>query len=79
MASGVAVTHNEPLWAGFPGVGRRAFSLDGKSYQELGEDVPLRFSQWKGSRVALFCYGSGGGHVDIDEVHYACRDRQAGR
>ncbi len=60
-------------------VGRRAFSLDGKSYQELGEDVPLRFSQWKGSRVALFCYGSGGGHVDIDEVHYACRDRQAGR
>lgn len=57
---------------------RYAYSLDGgKTFTDLGEAAPLRFSWWKGARPALFTYGDpahaeGGlakqGHADFDWV-----------
>ncbi len=41
------------------------YSFDGQAYHELGPKVLLQFSQWKGARAALFCYGSSGGAADF--------------
>ncbi|PTX95822.1 glycoside hydrolase 43 family protein [Opitutus sp. ER46] len=51
-------------------VGRLAYSLDGSTWTELGAPVTLKFGQWKGARVTLYCYGAGDGHADIGEVRY---------
>jgi len=45
---------------------RLAYSTDGKTFNDTGLEVKLRFSQWKGARLALFCYGPGGGAADFD-------------
>ncbi len=52
--------------------GRLHYSFDGEKFETLETPVTLRFSQWKGARVALFCFGDGGGYVDIDSVDYRC-------
>ena len=52
---------------------RFSYSVDGKTYYDLGDPVLLaKFSWWKGSRPGLFTYGaSDGGWVDINWVHVA--------
>jgi len=51
-----------------------SYSIDGRSYQTLGAEVPIAFSFWKGSRPALFAYKTSaagqGGFVDFDWAHY---------
>jgi beta-xylosidase len=52
-----------------------SYSLDeGKSFQQAGPVVGLKFSWWKGSRPALFAYATEqqdeAGHVDFDWAHY---------
>ncbi|SNT38293.1 Beta-xylosidase [Granulicella rosea] len=57
-----------------------SYSLDdGKSFQPLGEPMPIAFSWWKGSRPALFAWttaaGGDAGHVDFDWAHYQKADQ----
>ncbi len=47
-----------------------SFSTDGANFQAIGAAVTLKFSQWKGARAAIFCYGEGGGVADFDEFNY---------
>ena len=53
------------------------YSLDeGKSFHQLGEQLPISFSWWKGSRPSIFAYsseGADGAYVDIDWAHYTAR------
>jgi len=35
------------------------YSLDGKNYVQAGPPVKLKFANWKGARVGLFCYQQG--------------------
>lgn len=49
---------------------RLKYSLDGEAFVDTGMQVRLKFSQWKGARYALYCYGSGGGAADFDEVRF---------
>jgi beta-xylosidase/dienelactone hydrolase len=49
---------------------RLLYSLDGAHYVDTALRVQLRFGQWKGARVGLFCYGNGGGGVDVDYFRY---------
>lgn len=46
--------------------GRLLYSADGRSYTDTGLEVLLKFSQWKGARVAVFCFGEGEGCADFD-------------
>jgi beta-xylosidase len=50
--------------------GRLSCSLDGTTFTDTGLDITLKFSQWKGARFALFCYGDGGGAADFDWFHF---------
>jgi beta-xylosidase len=45
------------------------FSLDGKAFTDTGAKVQLKFSQWKGARFGVFCFGSSG-TVDVDYIRY---------
>ncbi len=47
-----------------------SYSVDGTTYVDTGLDVTLTFSQWKGARLALFCYGEGGGAADFDYFRF---------
>ncbi len=47
-----------------------SYSLDGTTFTDTGLEVKLKFSQWKGARFALLCYGAGGGAADFDYLHY---------
>ena len=53
-----------------------AFSLDGTTYQPLGEKAQLYFDWWKGSKFALFCYTTDRardnphGYADFGWFHY---------
>lgn len=60
-----------------------SYSLDdGRSFHQLGAEVPIAFSFWKGSRPALFAYKVSADHsasvpdsdhdgwIDFDSVHY---------
>jgi beta-xylosidase len=50
---------------------RFAYSLDGgRSFQSIGQPLPIRFAWWKGGRPALFSFtrGKPGGSVDVDWV-----------
>ena len=49
---------------------RLAYSLDGVTYTDTGAAIPLKSGQWKGARVALFCYGDGAGAADFDFLQY---------
>ena len=49
---------------------RLLYSLDGKTYVDTGTQFHLFFKHWKGSRIAIFSYGPGGGSVDFDYVRY---------
>ncbi|HWA29425.1 MAG TPA: glycoside hydrolase 43 family protein [Lacunisphaera sp.] len=49
---------------------RLAYSTDGKTFTDTGLEVKLRFSQWKGARLALYCYGPGGGAADFDFLRF---------
>jgi hypothetical protein len=44
--------------------------LGGKADADIGASVDLRFVNWKGVRLAVFCYGPNQGAVDVDYVHY---------
>ena len=46
------------------------YSLDGQNWSDSGRRVTLKFGAWKGARFGIFCYGSKGGFVDLDYVHY---------
>lgn len=50
--------------------GRLYYSFDGKTYADTGMTFRLRFRFWKGSRIVIFSYGSGGGSADFDYVRY---------
>lgn len=54
---------------------RFAFSFDGKTYEDTPATFTLKFAKWKGARAALFCFGEGGGHVDVDDFRYEYRSR----
>lgn len=48
---------------------RYSYSLDGRSFDAMGEPVALaRFSWWKGSRPGVFTFsrGKAGGSIDVD-------------
>lgn len=49
---------------------RLAYSLDGATFVDTGVAITLTFSQWKGARLALFCWGPGGGAADFDYFHF---------
>jgi beta-xylosidase len=45
------------------------FSLDGKTFTDTGTKFQLKFSQWKGARFGVFCFGSSG-TADVDYLRY---------
>jgi beta-xylosidase len=47
-----------------------AYSFDGTTFTDTGVAVKLKFSQWKGARVALFSYGASAGAADFDYFHF---------
>jgi beta-xylosidase len=49
------------------------YSLDGKSWSDSGQRVTLQPGFGKGARFGLFCYGPGGGYVDVGRVSYRYR------
>lgn len=56
---------------------RLSYSTDGTTFTDTGLAVTLRFSQWKGARLALFAYdtsaarnGSTSGAADFDYFHF---------
>jgi beta-xylosidase len=49
---------------------RLSYSLDGHAFTDAGLEVKLQFGQWKGARLALFCYGAGGGVADFDYLRF---------
>lgn len=49
---------------------RFAYSLDGRTFTPIGGAVTLKAGQWKGARVAIYCYGDGGGYAEFDSFHY---------
>lgn len=49
---------------------RLAYSTDGEKFEDTGLAAQLKFSQWKGARVTLYCFGWGGGVADFDYFHY---------
>ena len=49
---------------------RFAYSLDGQTFTPIGGPVTLKAGQWKGARVAIYCYGDGGGYAEFDSFHY---------
>ena len=46
------------------------YSVDGKTFVDTGVAAKLKFAKWKGARMAIFCYGPGAGHADVDFVRY---------
>ena len=52
------------------GVARLLYSSDGKTYTDTGAAVALKFGQWKGARLAVYCFGPNGGAVDLNYLHY---------
>jgi beta-xylosidase len=49
---------------------RLSYSLDGKAFTDTGLAVKLRFSQWKGARLALFSYGTQTGPADFEYFRF---------
>jgi beta-xylosidase len=49
---------------------RLSYSLDGAAFTDTGLGVALKFSQWKGARLALFSYGGGAGAADFDYFRF---------
>lgn len=53
------------------------YSLDeGKSFHQLGGELPIAFSWWKGSRPSIFAYSTesgDAGYIDVDWAHYTAR------
>jgi beta-xylosidase len=50
---------------------RLYFSFDGKQFVDTGQNVTLKFADWKGARVALMAYGPKGGALDVDYFRYS--------
>jgi beta-xylosidase len=46
------------------------YSLDGENYIDTNQHVKLKFANWKGARVGMFCFGPGRGSADFDYFHY---------
>jgi len=55
------------------------YSEDGKTWQDTGRKIGLRFAAWKGARFGLFTYGATRGFADIDYVRYTYRSEEQGR
>jgi beta-xylosidase len=53
------------------------YSLDGRTYTDTGGAVQLKFANWKGARLGVFCFGANGGAVDVDYVRYRCGNQLA--
>jgi beta-xylosidase len=64
---------------------RLLYSFDGKSYVDTEQKITLKFLNWKGARIGLFCRGflngagagrngSAGGDADFDYFHYQYGD-----
>ena len=47
-----------------------SLSGDGSTFNDTGLKITLKFSQWKGARVALFSYGEKAGAADFDYFHF---------
>jgi beta-xylosidase len=45
------------------------FSFDGRAFTDTGAKFQLKFSQWKGARFGVFCYGDSG-TADVDYLRY---------
>jgi beta-xylosidase len=52
------------------GVGHLAYSTDGKTFNDTGEKIAMKFLNWKGTRLGIFCFGAGNGSADFDYFHY---------
>jgi beta-xylosidase len=50
---------------------RLLYSTDGEHFTDTGLAVELKFGEWKGARLALFCFGPNGGVADVDFVKYS--------
>jgi beta-xylosidase len=48
-----------------------AYSLDGKTFTDAGRPYAIGFGNWKGTRPALYSYGSNAGYIDVDYFHYS--------
>jgi xylan 1,4-beta-xylosidase len=49
---------------------RLSYGPDGGSFTDSGAEITLKFGSWKGARMALFCYGAGGGSADFDDFRF---------
>ena len=51
---------------------RFMYSMDGLTYQPLGDASRVTYANWKGSRPCLFSYhaGNAGGNADFDDFNY---------
>src|SRR5579871_2709564 len=62
-----------PLWLRGDygeGIASLLYSLDRKSWFDSGQQITLQAGFGKGARFGLFCYGPGGGYVDVARVSY---------
>ncbi len=47
-----------------------AYSIDGTHFSEIDGPITLKSGQWKGARIALYCYGGEGGAADFDFLRF---------
>jgi beta-xylosidase len=52
------------------GIATLLYSFDGRSWSDSGQRITLEPGFGKGARFGLFCYGAGGGYVDVARVTY---------
>ena len=54
------------------GQARFFYSLDGKTFQQFGQECSLSWGAYRGDRIGLFTVNDSGkgGHIDIDWFHY---------
>jgi len=58
---------------GLDGESQYSFSLDGKTFTEIGTPYPLSWGSYRGDRIGLFSYNNKAesGYVDVDFFHYS--------
>ena len=49
-----------------------SYSLDGKSFEQLGGAFQIKFGNWRGDRLGFYCFNprKAEGYIDVDWFHY---------
>ena len=72
---GPRITQNA-LWLrsawGYDGQSRFSYSLDGKTFLNLGDPYQLKWGNYRGDRIGIYSFNDLGerGYVDVDWFHY---------